>query len=113
MHTLSKRHQSICSNMGTFGVLISLTCLIQQMVFGTTHWLVLAMASIYLFAAICFLLLALQKTVSPILLIISTVLTFCAEVLLMITLAFSPVVILLFFYSVITIVVIFMEDVPK
>lgn len=112
MQLLSKRHQNICSNIGTFGILIALTCLVQQMVFGTGHWLAFVMAAIYIFAAISFLLLTLQKTAAPILIIISTAFTFCAEVLLMLMLAFSPVVILLFFYSVVAIVIVYMEGVP-
>lgn len=113
MELLSKRHQSLCSNLGTFGILISLTCLIQQLVFGTNHWLALVMPVIYLFVAISFLLLTLQKTAAPILLIISAALTFIAEIILMMSLAFSPVVLLLFFYSIIAVVVIYMENVPK
>lgn len=110
---IPKKHQSICSNFGVFGILIAATCLIQQMIFSAGTWLSFTLAGIYLFAISAFLMLALQKTASPVILIVSTVLSLCAQAILTITLAISPVVMILFIYSLVAVVVVYMEEVPK
>ena len=71
------------------------------------------MIAIYLFAIVSFVLLALQKSVAPLLLIISCVLVFLAEAVLVISFVFSLVVFILLVYTIIMTVIIYMEQLPK
>jgi len=107
------KQQDICGYCGTFGALISLTCIIQLLIIANAHWIPLALLVIYLFIMSSFILLSLQKPVAPPLLIISSVLSLIAEVTLILTYLFSVIVILLFIYCVTITAVIFMEQIPK
>ena len=109
---MNKRDQSICSNFGTFGILIAATCLVQQMIFGTDHWLVFVMMGIYLFSIVSFILLTLQKVIAPPVMIAATALVFIAEVLLTLAFSFSLVVVLLLTYSLIAVIAVYIENIP-
>lgn len=111
--TLTNRQKDICSYGGAFGILLSLTCLIQHMMITRTHWLTFVMLCIYFFAALSFFLLALQKHIAPLLLIISTAFAFIAQVILMRHALFSLVVVLLLMYHVVVVVIMYVEQIPK
>ncbi len=108
---LTNRQKDFCAYGGTFGVLLSVTCIIQLMVYGLSSWQVNTLFFIYLFAAIAFFFLAIQKSVSTILLVISGALVLFAEILWVRGAAFSLVVLLLFLYNVIAIVFVFTEQI--
>ncbi len=111
--TLTNRQKDICSYGGAFGLLLSLTCLIQHIMITRSHWITFVMLGIYFFAALAFFLLALQKHIAPFLLIISTAFSFIAQVILMRYGLFSLVVVLLLMYHVVTVVIIYVEQIPK
>lgn len=111
--TLTTRQKDICSYAGAFGILLSLTCLIQHIMITRSHWITFVMLGIYFFAALAFFLLALQKQIAPLLLIISTALAFIAQVILMRHGLFSLVVVLQLLYHVIVVVIIYVEQIPK
>ncbi|MEQ1677418.1 MAG: hypothetical protein ABL876_11995, partial [Chitinophagaceae bacterium] len=67
----------------------------------------------YLFISISFLVLALQKVIAPLLLIISAVLSLMIQYLWMKNYAISLAVLLLFLYTVVIIVVLFTEHIPQ
>ncbi len=108
----TNRQQDICSFGGVIGLLLSLTCLVQLMIYGTSYWLVPVLMGIYIFTAIAFLLLVLQKPVAPLLLIISAVLLLLAELIWIRARSFSLVVLLLFLYCVLAVIFIYIEQVP-
>lgn len=110
---LTNRQKDFCAYGGTFGVLLSITCFIQLMVYGLSNWQVTTLFFIYAFAALAFFFLAIQRSVSTILLVISGVLVLFAEVLWMRSAAFSLVVLLLFLYTVVAIVFVFTEQIAQ
>ena len=111
--TFSQKDENICEYTGLFGVLLSLTCLIQHFVVTRSLWITQLMTVGYIFAIIAFLLLALKKPVAPVLLIISAVFSFVTEIIWVKGFAFSLVVLLLVLYTVIIVVVVYVEQIPQ
>lgn len=109
---LNTRQQDTCSYAGLFGALLALTCLIQHIVITRAHWITFMMLGIYIFVITAFVLLALQKSAAPVLLIIAASLSFIAEVILIRNGVFSLAVLLLFIYNVVIVVIIYMEEIP-
>ena len=60
---LTERQLNLCEYGGTFGVLLSLTCLIQHLIVTINNWITRAMTPYYLFAIVVFILLGLKKPV--------------------------------------------------
>jgi hypothetical protein len=113
LNPLTSRQENICTYGGTFGVLLTITCLIQHFIIANPqHWLFNVMAPCYLFCILSFLFLAFQKPVAIVFLSISGVLALLMEVVWIRDAAFSLVVLLLFVYLVIMIVVLFTEQIP-
>jgi hypothetical protein len=109
---LTERQLNLCEYGGAFGVLLSLTCLIQHFIVTINNWITQSMIPCYLFAIVVFLLLAFKKTIAPLLLIISGVLSLGVQFLWTKHQAISVVVLSLFLYHVIIIVCIYVEHVP-
>jgi hypothetical protein len=109
---LTNSQLNICSYGGAFGVLLALTCFIQLMIVGTDNWRVTVLLFIYALSAASSFLLALQKPFAPLLLIISTALSFVAVIMWTLSLAFSLVVMLLAIYNVILVVLVYVEQIP-
>jgi hypothetical protein len=110
---LTNRQKDFCSYGGTFGVLLAVTCFIQLMVYGLDGWRVTTLFIIYAFAALSFFLLAIQKSVSSILLVISGAFVVFAEIIWIRSAAFSLVVLLLLLYTIIAIVFVFVEQIAQ
>jgi hypothetical protein len=110
---LTNSENNLCDYTATFGVLLSLTCLAQHLIFAIPGRVTNPMIAGYILAIISFLLLGLKKPVSIILLIISTGFSFIIEYLWLTHYSFSLVVLLFFLYHVIFIIVLFTEQVPK
>lgn len=109
---LTVRQKNICEYGGLFGVLLSLTCLIQHLVAAIPNRITNPMIPAYLLAVTAFLLLALLKHASLYFLIVSAVLTLVIEWRYITHYAFSLVVLLLFLYHVIFIVILYAEEIP-
>ena len=113
LHPLTNRQKDICTYGGIIGVMLSLTCLIQLMIIGTTHWMVAVLLLIYLVPITAFTCLALQKPIAPVLLIISSVLALAAEIAWIRAQQFSLVVLLLLLYNIVAVVFVYVEQVPQ
>jgi hypothetical protein len=113
LNPLTNRQKDICTYGGVLGILISITCLIQLMIYGTENWKVAVLLSIYLVPVVAFSLLALQKSIASVLLIISAVLVFAAEIIWIKSQAFSLVVLLLLIYNIIAVVFVYAEQVAQ
>jgi hypothetical protein len=113
LHPLTNRQKDICTYGGIIGVMLSLTCLIQLMIIGTTHWMVAVLLLIYLVPITAFTCLALQKPIAPVLLIISSVLVLAAEIAWIRAQQFSLVVLLLLLYNIVAVVFVYVEQVPQ
>lgn len=113
MNGLTSKQQDLCGYSGTFGALLSFTCLVQHLAISNPHWISFTLLAMYFFVAASFILLAFQKSIAPVLLIISCIVTFLAEATLIISFVFSVVVVLLFIYTLVITVVIYMEGLPK
>jgi hypothetical protein len=113
LNPLTERQTNICNYGGAFGILLSVTCLIQHLVVTRSTWVSQVMVSLYFFAIMAFLLLALLKHYAHILLIISSVFAIIMQYLWMREAAFSLTVTMLFMYHVIILVILFTEQVPQ
>lgn len=98
---LSKQQESFCENAGLFGVLISVACLVQHMVFMIPHWITFAIIAVYLLCITGFALLMKKMPAAPLLLVISAVLILLLGVFMMLALAFSLVLMLLLIYLIV------------
>lgn len=110
---LTYRQKNFCEYGGIFGVLLSLTCLIQHIAVAIPGKATNPMIPGYLFAILAFTLLGLQKTYAIILLIISGAYSAFSEYQWIKHYSFSLVVLLLFIYHVIIIVGLFAEQIPE
>lgn len=110
---LSNRHRNICEYGGIFGILISLTCLIQHIAVAIPSKITNPMLPGYIFAALAFSLLAFQKSYAVILLIISAAYSGFTEWRWMTAHSFSLVVLILFIYHVVIIINVYEENIPE
>ena len=110
---LSERQLNLCEYGGAFGILLSLTCLIQHLIVTVDNWITQLMTPYYIIAIIVFFFLAFKKTIAPILLIISAVLSIIVLMTWIKHQAFSAVVTGLFLYHVIIIIALYVEQVPS
>jgi len=113
LNPLTNRQKSICEWGGLLGILLSLTCLIQHLAVVIPNEVTNPMIPEYFFAIIVFLLLCFQKSYAPLLIIISAIYAAIIEYLWMAHESFSLVVMLLFIYHIVTIVIIYTEQLPQ
>lgn len=104
MEHLTKKQESFCENGGIFGALISLTCLIQHLVFMVSGWIAYSFIPVYLLSIIGFVLLAKKSYKSYRVILISTILIFVVEAFMIMGLVFSLILLILWVYSVLIIV---------
>jgi hypothetical protein len=113
MQDLTNSQKDLCGYGGTFGVMIAVTVLIQHLNHMGSHWIAYSMVAIYSFVTTSFVLLALQKPIAPMLLIVGSVMVLLAEVALIINFVFSLVVFILMVYTITITVVIYVQQLPK
>ncbi|MDB5202014.1 MAG: hypothetical protein JWQ27_1423 [Ferruginibacter sp.] len=101
---LTKSEASFCENAGLAGVLLSLTCLLQQFVFMLPHWISFVIAAVYISSAIGFLLLAKKSAYAFWIILVNTILLFLVESYVMLSMVFLLVLVLLFLYSLVLVV---------
>jgi hypothetical protein len=112
MDILTKKQENFLDNAGLFGLLISLACLFQHFYFMITGWITISIIGVYLLSVVSFFMLMRKHDKAPIFLLISTVLIFCTLLLLMLSLAFSPVLLLLLVYSLIIVILTYVNGYP-
>ncbi len=101
MEYLSKEQESFCDNAGLFGALLSITCLVQHLVFMLPHWITYTITGVYILSIVSFILLAKKNATAPLLLVISAFLILLLEVFMTLALAFSLVLVMLLVYLVV------------
>lgn len=72
---LSKNEEGICSYTGAFGILISLTCVIQLFIVAPDHWVNGVMLGAYGYIIFCYFFLAFGRHSAPLLMIIASLLS--------------------------------------
>jgi hypothetical protein len=107
------RVRNICEYGGGAGILITLTCLVQHFIFAIPNSLTNPFIFVYLFAVIAFILLAMQKPLALLLLIISALLCFYVQYQYIHYLSFSLIVSVLLLYHIIVIITLFVEEIPS
>ena len=107
MDHLTKQQQSFCDNTGLGGVLLALTCLIQHLYLMIPGWLSITMMIVYLFSILSFVFLMRKSVVAPVLLLISTILIFLQEAVMILAMAYSLVLLLLLVYSIVIVMLVF------
>jgi predicted membrane protein len=110
---LTKKQEEFCVVAGVAGAALSITCLLQHFYFMYSLWFTWLMAFVYIFSTVAFILLARKSRFAPICIIITAVLLFIDELLLVLSLTFSVVVVLLMIYSIVMIVLIYMDNLPQ
>ena len=75
---LTKFEEGICNYTGAFGILISLTCVIQLFIVAPDHWINGVILVTYAYIIFSYLFLALGRQSAPILMILSAVLSFAS-----------------------------------
>ncbi len=112
-NALTKSDRNLCEYGGAFGVLITITCLIQHFALAIPNWLTNLMIFMYLCMMVAFLLLGLQKHFAPWLIMVGALFSLAIEFLWMMDFSFSPIVIILFLYHIGIIVFMFVENIPR
>ena|SRR5215813_4566678 len=110
---LTNREKNLCEYGGGFGVLLTITCLIQHFIYAIPSPITNPMIPAYFFTIASFLFFAFQKGFSIVLLIISAAISFIIEFLWITHASFSLVVLMLFIYNVTIIIALFVENIPK
>jgi len=113
MEQLSKQQENFCEISGIFGVLISLSCLIQHLFFMIPDWITISIIGIYILSITGFVLLMTKSIVASPILLISTILIFLVEVLMILSLTFSLVLIILMVYLIIIVAVLYAGDIQS
>jgi hypothetical protein len=113
LDALSSRQKNICEYGGVFGILITLTCLIQHIAVVIPGKITNPMIPGYIFTMIAFTFLSLQRASSIILLFVSAAIIAFIEYQWMMHFSFSLVVLILFIYHVMIIVGIYTEQIPE
>jgi len=110
--TLTNYQKNICEYGGLFGILLSLTCLVQHLILAIPSYITNPMIPAYILCTTAFLLLALLKPSALYFLITGALLTLLIEWRYITHMTFSLVVLLLFIYHVIMIVLLISEQIP-
>ena len=110
---LTERNKSFLNYSGTFGILISLTCLIQHFIYTRPHYITYLLAFVYLYSVITFCMLIAHRAVAYILLIINCVLSLAATLFIFKAGVFTLIVMILFLYSTIMAVVLTVNEIPR
>jgi len=109
---LTTAEKNLCEYGGGFGVALTLTCLIQHLIFAIPGPVTNPMIPAYIFSILAFLLFAFQKFFSIIMLIVGGLFSLIIEYLWITHYAFSLVVALLLIYHIVIIVVLFSNGIP-
>lgn len=113
LNPLTKGQQEFCTWSGVFGVLIATASMIQHFIFMIPSLLTYLMILPYLFIIFSFAMLASQKVVASVLLIISSVFALVIAALFILSGAFSPIVIILLVYCVIITIYLYIENIQE
>lgn len=105
MDILNRKQENFCENAGIAGVLLSITCLIQHLVFMVPGWLTYSILIVYCMAIAGFVMLARKSHQAFWLLLAAAILLFIVTAFMILIKAFSLVVPLLLIYTVIIVAV--------
>ena len=111
LNPLTKGQQEFCTWSGVFGVLIATATLIQHFVFMIPSLLTYLMILPYLFIIFSFAMLASQKVVASVLLIISSVFAVGIAAIFILSGTISPIVMILLVYSIIVTSYLYLENI--
>lgn len=112
LNPLTERQKNMCAYSGVFGVMLTITCLVQHLVVTRSMWVTNLMTAGYIIITISFLMLGLLKSFAPWLVAGSAVLAVGMQVVWMKAYSFSMAVTLLFIYHVIILVMLFNDRIP-
>jgi|GEM_PF-1851363 len=111
LNPLTKGQQEFCTWAGIFGALIGAAAQIQHLVFALPSVTTRLMNAPYLYIIGAFVVLAMQKVQSPAMLIVAAVLAFVNCFIVLISGAFSPLIIILMLYTVVITVFVYVEKI--
>jgi ABC-type multidrug transport system fused ATPase/permease subunit len=103
--TLSKQQESFCEKAGIVGVLISLACLMQHVIFMIPNWVTISVIFVYCLCIVGFVLLAKKKVVAPKLLLTSGILVLVVEIVMTFSFTFSLIILILLIYLIVIVVI--------
>lgn len=110
---LSKKEDEYITVAGVVGAALSLTALLQHFYFTNTSIWATLMLIPYTFTFISYVLLAAKNKAAHVFLFISIFLLFIAEILILLQSVYTPIVMLVFIYTLIVVVLLYTENIPK
>lgn len=113
LNPLTKGQQEFCTWAGVFGALIAAASMIQHMIFMIPNTLTYLMLIPYLFIIFSFSMLAAQKVVASVLMVIASVFALCIAALIIFGGAFSPLVFIQLIYCIIVTSYLFLENIQE
>ena len=113
LNPLTKGQQEFCTWSGVFGVLIATASLIQHFVFMIPKLLTYLMILPYLFIILSFAMLATQKVMASVLLIISSVFALGIAAIFILSGTISPIVMILLVYCIIITSYLYLENIQE
>lgn len=113
MEFLTKQQESFCENGGLFGVMISITCLIQMMIVMNPHWIPFTIIGIYILCITAFVLLMKKSIHALRLLFISSILVFLMEGFMLLSNTFSLVLLILLIYLIVIVALLYSGTIPQ
>ena len=113
MEFLTKQQESFCENGGLFGVMISITCLIQMMIVMNPHWIPFTIIGIYILCITAFVLLTKKSIHALRLLFISSILVFFMEGFMILSSTFSLVLLILLIYLIVIVALLYTGTIPQ
>ena len=112
-YKLDKKAEDFCNMYGTIGILLSATCLLQQMYFmisAITNWIIVC---IYIYSIISFSLLVRKNKHAPLLLFIGGFLLFVVAAWLTVIQVYSPILWISMCYSIVISILIIVDGLTK
>jgi len=107
MEFITRQQESFCENAGLFGVMISITCLIQTMIFMLPHWFPFTIIAVYILSITGFILLMKKSAHAFRILFTCTILVFLMEAFMLISFTFSLVLVILLTYLIIIVTLLY------
>ena len=112
MEFLTKQQESFCENAGLFGVMISITCLVQMVMMMTAHWIPFSVIGTYTICIAGFVLLMKKSTGALRLLTIGTILIFFMAALVLLSNIFSLLLFVLLAYLITIVTLMYTGQIP-
>ena len=112
-YKLDKRSEDFCNMYGTIGIFLSTTCLLQLLYFMLAFWTNWVITAFYIFGIVSFSMMVRKHHLSPVLLLINSILLFLVATWFAATQTYSPILWICMCYSITISVLIYVDGLDK